>query len=263
MTAGAIPPLVAMLGEGGADEVKEAAATALYNLSRSERYFNESTEFEFHDDTIVAIAAEGAIPPLVIMLSAETDHIKERAALLLGNILSNTAYKVDIARAGAIPPLVFMLRVGETTKSACTALWRLSTNNDENKAAIAREEHAIRYLVQILSSEEEYFDAASAARVLEELSTNNDIRVKVVQEGAIPPLVAMLSPGFGNVSMFAIKALRNILSDNNNKMAIEQEGAIPLLAAKLNQRRILDDVKEAAADLLRILQSDTVHLLPN
>ena len=255
--AGAIPPLVAMLSAGGADEVKANAALALYHMTGS--YDNELRYYHNDvysiDDNIVAIAAAGAIPPLVRMLRADTDHTaSSMAALLLGNILSNTEYNVDIAREGAIiPRLVLMLLVGETAKSACAALWRLSTINDENKAAI-EEAGAIPYLVRILSSEEEHFDAGGAAKVLGELSTNSDIRVNVVQEGAIPPLVAMLSAGFGNVSIVAIEALLNILIDSNNKVAIEQAGAIPLLAAKLNQRSIGYDCKRAAYDALRILR---------
>ena len=247
--ANAIPHLVAMLGEG-TDGVKEAATTALYNISKNETYFYG----EFDHDNIAAIVDADAIQPLVIMLRVGTDRIKDWAAKLIGNILSNTAYKVDVVREGAIPHLVLMLSVGETASSACTALLGLSTDNDENKVAIARE-GAIPYLVQILSSEEEHFDASRAAEVLGELATNTVTRAEVVREGAIRPLVNMLTDGFGNESIFAIKALCNLMRDNENKVAIIEAGAITHLDAKLSYMYISADVIDAAHEALRILNA--------
>ena len=255
--AGAIPPLVTMLSAGGADDVKVTAARALYNLTMTWGHYFHDKNLPLNDDNIETIAQAGAIPPLVMMLSALTDDIKESAAWLLGNLSSNSNYK-KVARAGAIPHLVLMLRGDtrrETTSSACMALWRLSTSNDDNKVTIARE-GAIPYLVEILSSENHH-NAGDAAMVLGELSNNDDIRVDVVRAGVIPPLVAMLSSRSYNVNIKAMNALRNLLSDNNNKEAIARAGAIPHLVEILRKNH--QNARDAAMVLGELSTNDSIR----
>ena len=244
----AIPPLVAMLSVGGADNGKEAAATVLYNLSISFRISH--AEFQVDDVNVMAIAQAGAIPPLVMMLSAPTHDIKICAARLLGNLSSNNDYKVEVALAGAIPHLISMLCVGETTSSACTALWRISTSNNNNKVAIAQA-GAIPHLVEIISYGN-YGNTKAALHVLGELATNDENKVTIALAGAIPPLVALLSSRFHNV-IPAMKALKNLWSNNDNKMAIARAGAISRFAKIRNSTYYENDVREAAAEAIRIL----------
>ena len=259
--AGAIPPLVAMLSASGEDEGKEDPIVALYNLSMSEMGSRLGRNFTCNDNNIVAIAQAGAIPPLVMMLRAVDDNLKVCATLLLGNLSINNNNKVDVARAGAIPYLVLRLRVGEeTTSSACIALWRLSTSNNDNKVLIASA-GAIPRLVEMLiagnrtgRTNNDHWDSAFAALVLGELSNNNDeYKVTIALAGAIPPLVAMLGSRFDNVMKEAMNTLRNLWSDNDNKMAIVQAGAISRFAEIRNSRSTDADVREAAAEAMRIL----------
>jgi vacuolar protein 8 len=55
----------------------------------------------------VAVAAEGAIPPLAALLRSGSDKSRANAAKALGNLVSSDgANKTAVARAGAIPLLM-------------------------------------------------------------------------------------------------------------------------------------------------------------
>ena len=120
--------IVALLSGVDADDVKMAAAEALWNLS-------------FNDDNAVAIGRAGAIAPLVALLSAGgSDKVKELAAGALGNLAINPDNEVAIAQAGAIAPLVALLSRGgtdEVKEAAARALGNLACNAD-TKVTIAQ-----------------------------------------------------------------------------------------------------------------------------
>ncbi|KAG1660384.1 hypothetical protein FOA52_007289 [Chlamydomonas sp. UWO 241] len=126
-SAGAIPPLVQLLGSGSAAEVQEKAAQALWGLSRVDAM------------NAVAIAAAGAISPLVQLLGPGSPAgVREKAAGALETLAKNRENAVTIVAAGAIPALLQLLSRGSSAEatSAAAALWCLS-QNDENAAAFA------------------------------------------------------------------------------------------------------------------------------
>ncbi|KAG1665194.1 hypothetical protein FOA52_002595 [Chlamydomonas sp. UWO 241] len=91
--AGAIPPLVQLLGAGDT-KVQRAATFALGCLSKD-------------PDIAIAIGAAGAIPPLVNLLGSACEATDMNAAGLLRDLAEvNDEIVVTIAAAGAIPPLV-------------------------------------------------------------------------------------------------------------------------------------------------------------
>ncbi|KAG1656174.1 hypothetical protein FOA52_008713 [Chlamydomonas sp. UWO 241] len=66
-------------------------------------------------DYNAAIAAAGAIPPLVQLMGPSLPaDVQEKAAGILTNIAQNEDTVVAIAAAGAIPPLVQLLGLGSS-----------------------------------------------------------------------------------------------------------------------------------------------------
>jgi len=121
-TAGAIPPLVALL-QNGTDVAKENAARVLCSLACT-------------TTNKVIIAKAGAIPPIVAILQNGTDVAKEEAALALTSLaFDNTDNQVLIAKAGAITALVALLQNGNSVAKsfASLALKRLSIESKEDR----------------------------------------------------------------------------------------------------------------------------------
>ena len=78
----------------------------------------------------------------------------------------------------------------------------------------------------------ETFGGASAAKVLEGLSTNNvDNQKLIAKQGGIPPLIALMTSGSDAAKAAALGALKS-LADNadNRNLIIEQGGIAPLTA---------------------------------
>ena len=190
--AGAIPPLVEMLSANYIDEIKIAATEALYNLTMSEKFFDEENDFPYNENNIVAIAQAGAINPLVMMLSSGTDDAKTSATWLLRNLSSDKDNHADLARD--IPTFVLLLKADadELQQSACAFLSILATNDDYKKAI--REAGAIPILVAMLIQGST--NQAAAATTLKFLAKDNgDNKDAIKQAGAIPHLIAMLTVG--------------------------------------------------------------------
>ena len=190
--AGAIPPMVEMLSANYIDEIKIAATEALYNLTMSEKFFDEENDFPYNENNIVAIAQAGAINPLVMMLSSGTDDAKTSATWLLRNLSSDKDNHADLARD--IPTFVLLLKADadEWQKSACAFLSILATNDDYKKAI--REAGAIPILVAMLIQGST--NQAAAATTLKFLAKDNgDNKDAIKQAGAIPHLIAMLTVG--------------------------------------------------------------------
>mmetsp|Transcript_16438 Transcript_16438/g.53526 ORF Transcript_16438/g.53526 Transcript_16438/m.53526 type:complete len:232 (+) Transcript_16438:55-750(+) len=131
--AGAIGPLVDMLGRPRCSEV---GALALWKLSRC-------------DANKRAIAEAGGIPPLIQVLKSGTLVAKENAGAALCNLGRTTDNKVAIAEAGAIPPLVDL--VADRVENAAVVLANLADSNAANKITIRRA-GAIPPLVDLLTS---------------------------------------------------------------------------------------------------------------
>jgi hypothetical protein len=125
--AGAFPALVALLGPGtgSSPNVQDFAAIALQNLAASAE----------HDD---AIAAAGAIPPLVLLLKSE--YAQASAAYALQNLALKPENQSAIAAAGAIPMLVLLLEDSDDDdnrlEAVAGALCNLAHQHAQNAAAI-------------------------------------------------------------------------------------------------------------------------------
>lgn len=83
---------------------------------------------------------EGALQPVIGLLSSKCTESQREAALLLGQFATTTDdYKAKIVQRGAVPPLIAMLGQGDTQlrEMAAFALGRLAQNAD-NQAGIVQ-----------------------------------------------------------------------------------------------------------------------------
>lgn len=203
-------------------EVQEHAVTALLNLS-------------INDNNKTAIANAEAIEPLIYVLETGSAEAKENAAATLFSLSVMEENKIKIGKSGAINPLVDLLGNGTPRgkKDAATALFNLSINH-ENKARIVQA-GAVKYLVELMDPAFGMVDKAvavlsnlatipegraaigqengipvlvevvelgsargkeNAAAALLQLCTNSARFCNMVlQEGAVPPLVALSQSG--------------------------------------------------------------------
>jgi len=196
--AGALPPLVAMLGDGTAEE-RAAAAEALGKLAR-----NEANE--------AAIAAAAAIEPLVALVRDGDAQGKAKAATALRNLAGgNDAIVSAIAAAGAIEPLVALVLDGdrEGKANAAGALANLAGDDDSNVSAIAAA-GAIEPLVALVRDGDAH-GKANAANALWSLADGDfDIKAAIAAAGAIEPLVALVRDGDARGKAYAVNTLANL-----------------------------------------------------
>ncbi|KAF6166191.1 hypothetical protein GIB67_023901 [Kingdonia uniflora] len=218
---GAINLLVGLLHSPDT-KTQENAVTALLNLS-------------INDNNKAAIASADAIDPLIHVLETGTAEAKENSAATLFSLSVIEENKVRIGRSGAISPLVELLGNGTPRgkKDAATALFNLSIFH-ENKARIVQA-GAVKYLVELMDPAAGMVDKAvavlsnlatipegrsaigqekgipvlvevvelgsargkeNAAAALLQLCTNSGkFCSMVLQEGAVPPLVALSQSG--------------------------------------------------------------------
>ena len=92
--AGAIPPLVALLGKDSQEELQDEAAAALRALCLGS------------DENRSDVLAAGAVPPLVALLSSESAETQEQAAGLLASLAMNGETASAIVAASGLLPLI-------------------------------------------------------------------------------------------------------------------------------------------------------------
>ncbi|KAK8450338.1 hypothetical protein SEVIR_6G009300v4 [Setaria viridis] len=218
---GAVNLLVGLLHSPDA-KTQEHAVTALLNLS-------------INDNNKIAIANADAVNPLIHVLETGNAEAKENSAATLFSLSVIEENKMRIGRSGAIKPLVDLLGNGTPRgkKDAATALFNLSILH-ENKARIVQAD-AVRHLVDLMDPAAGMVDKAvavlanlatipegrtaigqargipalvevvelgsargkeNAAAALLQLCTNSNRFCSIVlQEGAVPPLVALSQSG--------------------------------------------------------------------
>lgn len=179
--ARAIGPLVNVLRVGNAEAMENAAAT-LFSLS-------------VMDDNKVTIGASGAIPPLVELLMNGSPRGKKDAATALFNLSIYHENKGRIVHAGAIRPLVELMAdpAAGMVDKAVAVLANLATI-PEGRQAIG-EDQGIPALVEVVEAGSQRGKENAAAALLQLCTNSHRHRALVLQEGAIPPLVALSQSG--------------------------------------------------------------------
>ena len=186
-------------------------------------------------DAQVTIAEEGAIPPLVAMLSLDKSlECQKWAASALAALAEGDAVnQIAIAEEGGVPKLVEIIMRKEKTgphEAATRALWHLAADCD-NQLSIARE-GGLPPLVRILSegSEQAQEWAAAALQALTRECAEN--QVSLYRVGAVPRLVALLACGIEETAGNAQGGLLNVATPSADNRGAVVRALVQLLEAR-------------------------------
>ena len=175
-----------------------------------------------------AIASEGAIAPLVSLLT-KGDAEQEEAAGALRALAEHAGIRLAITESGGIGPLVMMLG-GSNPKArdnAEGALVRLSTEM-ANRVLIIQQLVGMLQDTGIAAREQ----AAAAIANLARESTANC--TSIVDAGGIPPLLALLLSDSAKAKENSASAISQLASGSKpTQNAISKAGGIPLLVGVL------------------------------
>jgi hypothetical protein len=224
--AGAIPPLLRLLGPGPSQMTQQKASSSLYILAA------------YADHNKAEIAASGAIPTLVELLqpgSIPADTQINVVGVLMHLCDGDAGYAVTIAAAGAIPQLVRLLGSGSHTKiqkNAASALGKLVLNtemNAQNAVAVAAA-GAIPALVALLQHGNPTQVRGSAAGAISALAYHAASAATISAEGGVLLLVELLEPGFSaTIQQNAAGSLAHLSLHAELASTIADAGAIPSL----------------------------------
>jgi len=219
--AGAIPPLVGLLGDGrNVSNSQVCAATALGDLAR----MGESKQ---------AIIQAGGVEPLVAMLLSPDVEAHTRAAIAVCQLAASTSAQQLIADANAIPYLVRLLSSGHAIAAmhAAGALWHLESLASTKAELIAA--GGIAALIDLLGHMEEAssLDGQDAiAALLSDLARGRGgAKAAIVQRGGIPHLVKLLEQGSTVARKHAACAIWGLTSEPAFQKPMLAAGAVPLL----------------------------------
>lgn len=223
--AGAIGPLVQLLGESSA-ALREEAARALWSLARNSR--------EVSTDNQRAIGEAGAIIPLVRLLEDEAPRVRVVAAAVLNDLAADhAANQIAITRSGAIRPLIKLLRHDEAPAlvMAASLLQSLASETADHQVAAALM-GAVQPLVELLRADTLLAQEQAASTLGTLAACSTGLQVAIAQAGAIVPLVERLKGDM--MQGTAALALRNLAAGNAyNQAAIVQAGAVTPLVKLL------------------------------
>ncbi|XP_074579363.1 uncharacterized protein LOC141835869 [Curcuma longa] len=175
--AGAIRPLVRALCTG-TPTARENAACALLRLAQL-------------DELRVAIGRSGAIPPLVSLLESGGPRAKKDAATALFALLASRENKLRAVEAGILRPLLdLMADPGSNMVDKAAYVLHAVVEIPEGRAA-AVEEYGVPVLVEMVETGTPRQKEISVLSLLEICKESAIHRKMAVNEGAIPPLVAL------------------------------------------------------------------------
>ena len=250
--AGAIPPLVQLLGDGrNATTPQVRAAAVLSDLSRS------------GENKQLIVNATG-VQPLVKMLTSANNEAQLHASGALWHLAANTAAQKLISDAGGIYPLVALLSSAspETARHAAGALWHLEASAD-NKGTIVKA-GGIPPLVILLRRTESPETQESAAMVLANLARSQGGNKAITTAGGVASLVQLLLNGSAEAQKHAACALWGLTSGSGAAGLIEQNiktvttaGAIPTLIKLISPP--VESTGHAVATLSNLGQDGTAR----
>jgi hypothetical protein len=240
--AGALPPLIVLLGESSA--AARYAASAIANLASG------------NADNKVTIIKAGALTSLIALLSGGEEKAQENAAAALWNLVTEDSH-IAIVQAGALPPLIALLDKGsaKAQANAAGALKLLSFNNADNKVAIVQE-GALSSLIVLLDKGSAWAQENAAVALANLANGNAENKASIVKARALTPLVMLLHRGLAGAQAAAARALQKLASnDVDNQNAIAHAGALPPLVA-LYKGGSSTVVQTAAESALQALTAD-------
>jgi len=222
-------------------------------------------------DTQTQIAEEGAISPLVTMVSAATSldsqasNTAATAALRVSNVAAgalatlakdHVVNQVIITEEDGIPPLVGLLRHKtsvhreDSYEFPTKALWHLAATED-NQSAIAKA-GGITPVVALLTSESSVTQQYAAAGLQSLARDHTENQIALAKAGAIAPLVDILGSDSAATQEHAVGALLSLAShDIDSRNAVVRR-----LIAVLDLRNALSQMNAAEALAVLAARSD-------
>ena len=287
--AGAIAPLVDLLSGDKGGEAQEEAAGALLALADNEGNRMAITESGGIGPLVLLLGcpndkarahAEGAlvrlsiettnrfiiIKQLVGMLDPEKGtSAQEQAAAALANLArESTENRTAILEAGGIPRLLALLHStsAKAKENSASAIAQLAYKSLANQTAIA-EANGISTLVSTLQSASLNVKEISGVKLCELTAAaiwnmaddNPENKTRLMKEGAIPPVVGLVTNPVPEMQTNAAGALACLSKDHpDNQAAIARSGAIPPLCT--NVRDGTPETREESAAALWALATD-------
>ena len=248
--AGGIAHLTWLL-EAKEHGTKRFAATALARLSHE------------HEATQSAIAASGAIKPLVALLDgSEGAEAQEAAAGAVLALAETVANRLIITEAGGIGFLVSMLGCNNlmAREHAEGALVRLSIE-PENRVQI------INKLVAMLQDPQAGGQEQAAAALANLARESEDNRKSIVDANGIDPLIELLGDSSSKAKENAVSAIKEICKGSkSNQMLVAKGGGIARLtgvlagfSANTFKESTLVSLMTLAASALQEMAKDNRH----
>lgn len=204
----------------GNTEQKDKALGALIKL------------LEQDGESVMSAAKEKDIGFLVHLLDSNVALIREQSTVAVSILARSDSCKACslLGEGSAVAPLVRVLESGSSLakEKAAEALHALTLDNSENSWAVCAN-GGVSDLVNVCRSADPELQAIGI-RILSNLWTVKEIRVEIVEEGAIPVLVTLLSSEALPVQESAARCIDLMASEDEKVMQlIENKGGFESL----------------------------------
>jgi hypothetical protein len=216
-TSRVIPPLILLLNSGSQD-CRIQAALVLSGLSKEVA-------------CKMMMTSAGAIPLLLPLLGSDVEAGREAAASALAHIASYEGAHRVLRETGAIPLLVNLSRTGAQPVSRYASYALVFLARDDMNSRTIADLQTIPDLIRSIGEG----NAGAAINLATLARHSTEIQLLIVREGAIPPLVRMLT-GRANDKGAAANALANLAGPIENFRTVASAGAIPLLISVLRDQ---------------------------
>ena len=183
----------------------------------------------------VALANASAVPQLIIRLTGPDEAMQREAAhALLCMSSGNTVVQSLIARSAGVPALIDLVNKGniDAQKYAAHTLWHLA--NGEQASGLISSSGGIRSLVSMLAIEDVEGQEIAVATISRISHASASLALSALNEGAMGPLVRLLTHGSAAAQLQAALAIANISGVTTARDAIAESGGILALVALLN-----------------------------
>lgn len=97
-----MPALCKVINGDGTPKMQELAVNSLVNISLAEKAER-------------AILAQGAVAPVVGLLTSEVPKLQQQAAMLLSNLLTNKEIRESVRYLGWVDPVINIVKNGDTS----------------------------------------------------------------------------------------------------------------------------------------------------
>lgn len=183
----------------------------------------------------ICIAEAGCIPVLLPLLSSSDAKTQEHAVTTLLNLSIVEDNKKEIVAAGALDLIIVVLKSGHTMEArenAAAALFSLSVS-EEVKVEIGSKFDAIPALVILLQEGSMQRGKRDAATALYNLAVYHGNKAKIIEAGAVPPLLALLGHESETVADACVAVLALLATSSEGIVALRDAAAVSMLVPLL------------------------------